>query len=108
MKFIKIGDLDRPISFGWNATCEFEDLTGGAAYKAILDMDHRKLRALLYVGLRLGAKEEKKDFEYTIEDVGGWLDGIGLELIEEVSILFAKSLPQEKPGKTGAKKKTLN
>ena len=104
MKTIKIDGLDKPIRFNFNALCEFEDITGIPFMEGIASLDLRGMRALIYVGLKSGAQQDGKPFEYTIDQVGEWLQ-VDTKLMEEVAIILAESLPQGKPGKTGAKKK---
>lgn len=86
VKFIDIGGEKRPVRYSVNALIEFEDLTGLNILSAGSVIDFRELktlRALAFVGLKHGARAEKKQFDIVLEDVGDWLavsDG-SIELI---------------------------
>lgn len=78
MKHIKLGGALRPLQFTINALIEFEELTG----LDINDLDDRmkisrikNIRALAYVAFKHGHKlEAKGDPDFTLEDVGNWLN----------------------------------
>lgn len=86
VKFIDIGGEKRPVRYSVNALIEFEEMTGLNILSAGSVIDFRELktlRALAFVGLKHGARAEKKQFDIVIEDVGDWLaigDG-SMELI---------------------------
>lgn len=79
MNHIEIGGEKRPIWYNINALILFEELTG---LDFTEDKDREKIhklknvRALAFAGLREGFIEENKgkDFPFTIEDVGKWID----------------------------------
>lgn len=79
---IKIGGKDRPVKYNLNAVIEFEELTGIDITKGSEDFARIKnMRALAFCGLKHGAKTEKVEIDFTIDDVGDWL-GFGDGTIE--------------------------
>lgn len=98
MDRVKINGKDRPICFGWNAYKEYEKLIGGSifAFTNPKEFSAGNILSLVYVGLMYGAKKEKEDINFTIEDVGDWMDE-NEELAVEVIEVYIKSMPD--PGK---------
>ncbi len=78
LKHIEIGGAMRPVKFTINALMEFEDLTGldiTVAEDRMTIGSLRNMRALTFVGLKHGHKKQSAVFpDFTIEDVGEWLD----------------------------------
>jgi hypothetical protein len=77
VKQIEIGGELRPVHFSINALIEFEELTGTDMLNGGTMVDFRslkKLRALTYVGLKYGARNEGKEFKHTQDEVGDWLN----------------------------------
>ena len=109
MKTIKIGGKKRPLDFDYNALCDYEDLVGSNFFDAIRSIDLRRGRALVYMGLKSGARKDNQNFDYTLEEVGEWLQEEDATIMEEVMIIVTESLPQKKKtqdGETEAKKKS--
>jgi hypothetical protein len=76
MHTVNIGGKERVVKFDLNAIIELEELTGVDITNKETHKDFTKvktLRALAFVGLKWGAKSEKQEVDFTIEDVGGWL-----------------------------------
>lgn len=74
---INIGGKDRPVKYNFNAIIEFEELTGidlAANDDKQMFTKPKFMRALAFVGLKHGAKVEKQEIDFTIDDVGDWLD----------------------------------
>jgi len=94
MDRVRIDKKDRPVCFGWNALAEYENISGKSVFQfaSVTDLSIGALRSLVYVGLLYGAKKDKGDTDFTIEDVGNWLtedSSIATKVIE----IFAKSMP---------------
>lgn len=79
IKTIDIGGKARPVKYNLNALIEFDELTGLDLTSGVDAKDFSKpksMRALAFCGLKHGAKTEKQEVDFTIEDVGEWL-GLG-------------------------------
>jgi hypothetical protein len=80
MKTIEIGGKLRPVLYGINALAEFNEGTGtdlSWIFKTIakpLGMNMNQVRWLIYVGLKQGAQESNLPVDFTVDDVGKWLD----------------------------------
>lgn len=59
-------------------------------------LSFREVIALIYSGLKEGARAEKKEFTLTTEDIGDILDGESAEKIKEFMDVFSSQMPQEK------------
>lgn len=107
-KIIIGGDL-RPLKFGFGALYQYEVRTGRSAIEDFNLMQKgfkvSILVELLYSGLLCGAKEEGKPFDYTGEEVAGWLDENPEGLLSEITQLFVDSMPQDKGDKGKGKTK---
>ncbi len=97
VKTIEIGGAKRPVKYGWNAICEFTDLTGIGLEDLSEDKDFSlsQIRALVYVGLKEGARAKKEEFEMSIEDVGDWI-GEDIDIIVEFTAVFTSQMPKAK------------
>lgn len=99
---MKIGKKDRKLKFGLNQSILYCNALG----VDISDMDDTfnnmangkgsgsELRALIWSALKDGARVEKSEFNYSLEDVGDWLDDIEADevanAIKELSATLAK------------------
>jgi len=105
MDYVKIGGTDRPVKFGWNALriytreakIPFMDI--GNLFDS---MDLDKLTILTYAGLVHGARTEKKDVDFTLDDVGDWL-GEDFDVVSKFLEIFTEQMPQPKNQKAPAK-----
>lgn len=103
IKEIIIGGQSRPIRFGFNALAEFCKVTGlkiGNIDEVGANMDFGHIRALVYCGLKDGARKAGDKFTATLEDVGDWMDD-SKEVIIEVFDEFVQS---QAPAPTQEKK----
>lgn len=95
IKEIKIGGKLRPVKFGWNAYAIFGDITGISIDKMVdfAEMKISDVMALIFAGLKEGARYKKQEFEHTIEDIGDWMD-------EDQSVIedFMKAFTESQPG----------
>jgi len=106
MDFIQIGGKERPVKYGWNAIREFtkngNDLGTLYSYSEdgkSLEVNIQSIGILLdliYVGLKNGARIEKTRIDFTIEDVGDWMDDEGIEKMNEFVTLFVDQIPKQK------------
>ena len=94
MNYIKINNKDRPVRFGWNALAEYERLTGMSLLQLVdmKNMGADKTLKLVYIGLLFGAKKEGDPVDFTVEDVGDWLDD-NENIIPDTINIFIKSMP---------------
>lgn len=78
-----------PVKFGFNAYMQLESILGITVQKLDLNsLTH--LINLAYVGLKEGARYEKKEFDLTIFDLGDLLDE-SPELLSQIVSAFNKS-----------------
>ena len=98
MDRVRINKKDYPVRFGWNALAEFENLSGSSVieFASMQKLSAGNTIKLVYVGLLYGAKKDNQDIDFTIEDVGDWLDKDS-EIITKGVVIFVKSIPE--PGK---------
>jgi len=103
---IKIGGELRPVKFGFNSLAEFGRITG----LKLQDLQNlgssltiEQVIVLVWCGLRYGAKKEGKPFDYTVEDVGDWLDE-DPNLVAEMLNTYGESQAPFVPEKAGKKK----
>lgn len=72
---IKIGGKKRPVAYTVNALIEFEELTGidlmSGNKEALSKL--KNIRALAFVGLKHGAKDQNVNVDFTEEEVGNWI-----------------------------------
>lgn len=76
-KNVKVGGEDRPVKFGFAALMEFTEENGLSMAELENLGDNMRLKDalfLVWVGLKHGARVEKKPFTYTVEEVADWLD----------------------------------
>lgn len=93
VKYVKIGNEERPVKYGFAALIEFTEANG--LTMADLDNlgDNMSLKDavfLVYIGLKHGARVEKKPFQKSIEDIADWLDE-NSGAMEEVLSVFGDS-----------------
>jgi hypothetical protein len=97
-KEIDFGGEKRPVKYGWNALALFGELTKTSLkdlFKFETEMTFKEVLALIYAGLKEGARVEKVDFTLTLEDVGDLLDKETDKVAEFVEI-FKEQMPQAK------------
>lgn len=98
MKTIDIGGQPRPVKYGINALSEFNEATRTTlqwifeiAQNPLL-MNFNQIRWMVYVGLKNGCKEQQREIDFTVEQVGTWLDKEFLKFPE-----FAKAMREDLP-----------
>jgi len=106
MDYVK-ADKKRPIKFGTFAIREFAKLKG-LSFDGALDymnkeenLDTEDVILLVYCGFIYGAKKEKKDVDFTLDDLWMWVDE-NPALIQDATKVWQESVPE---GKEGSKKK---
>ena len=98
MKYIEFGGEKRPVKYGWNALAIFGDMTGSGLNdlgKFETEMTFSEVLALMYAGLKEGARAEKKEFNLAVEDIGDFLDS-DTDKIQEFIDVFTSEMPQSK------------
>ena len=98
MKYIEFGGEKRPVKYGWNALAIFGDMTGSGLNdlgKFETEMTFSEVLALIYAGLKEGARAEKKEFNLAVEDIGDFLDN-DTDKIQEFIGVFTSEMPQSK------------
>jgi len=98
MQYIEFGGEKRPVKYGWNALAIFGDMTGSGLNdlgKFETEMTFSEVLALIYAGLKEGARAEKKEFNLAVEDIGDFLDN-DTDKIQEFIDVFTSEMPQSK------------
>ncbi len=101
IKQIKFGGETRPVKYGWAALAEFGKLSGvnfANLEKIEGELDFEGVLAIIYVGLKHGARADGKEFTYTMNDVGDLLDeedDFNAKLQEFLDV-FTEQMPQPK------------
>jgi hypothetical protein len=107
-KIVKF-DKKRPVFFGFAAIAKFEELTGAKMAEMDKVLSEGKVAdmiAFAFSGVYGGAKKEKLEIDFDIDDVANWLDDI--EDLEQLFAVYMDCMPMVKSGtatKSGAKKK---
>jgi hypothetical protein len=92
---IEIGGKKRTLHFSMNFWCHFTDTLN----ISLNDLDKfftsginiSTIRALIYSGLISYDQEEKNNIDYTIYDVGSWLEDFGSEQLTKVMNTLSQS-----------------
>jgi len=107
---IAIGGELRPIHYGFAALAEWCDITGSGLKDLSTLANNLSLNsaiALIYCGLKHGARRNKEEFNQTIEDVADWIDEEGMDIFSEAMEIFSESMTKINPSekkKKGKKK----
>lgn len=112
MRSLKIGGEIRPLYFSINSLIELEEITG-------IDMSEpesryklakiKNIRALAYVGLKHGYKKkhgEDKEPDFTLENVGHWLNKNSISKIEEIFVEESSTGDDDDENEEETKKKS--
>ena len=107
---MNIGGKERKLKFGINQSityCEILNIDISDMDESFQRMANGKgtgteLRALFYSALKDGARIEKSEFNYTVEDIGDWLDEV---TPEEIQVAIGEMVSTLAKGKNVAKKK---
>jgi hypothetical protein len=94
-QYIQIEGGQVPFSFGMAALAQFCDehgMTLADFSKLGENMEPKILLSLLWYGIKDGHRKERKDFSYTITDVGDLLDEHPA-FLEKAMDIVAKSMP---------------
>ncbi len=107
-KTLAIGGEVRPIHYGFAALGEWCDITGIGLQelgKLGENMSLNSAMALIYCGLKHGARRNKEDFNYTVDDVADWIDEEGMDIFNEAMEVFSESLAKLNPSEKKKKEK---
>lgn len=110
-QYIEMGGQNRPIRFGFSGLYQYERQTGRSALADFAEFQQGiekvsviRLMELVHSGLLAGYKAEKKEIDFTIDDVADWVDD---SVLKQVFDAFALSFPpDEGNGQQGKPKKT--
>jgi len=98
MHYINIGGNERPIHFGVNAMALYSEMENISMDEMMAKIDKMRLDQmvkLIYAALKEAARKEKDDIEFTVSDVGDWLDDDFSKLTECINIM-GKTMPTAK------------
>lgn len=93
VKHVEIGGKERPVKFGFAALMEFTEANGYTMADLDTLGDNMKLKDALFLvwcGLKHGARVEKQEYSFNLEDIADWLDEKP-EAMEEVLNVFSSS-----------------
>ena len=93
---IEIGGKVRTLHFSMNFWCHFTETLGIGLndlekYFTAENLNISSIRALIYSGLIAYDQEEKNAIDYTIYDVGSWLEDFGAEKLQKVMSALTES-----------------
>ena len=101
-----INGVDYPVKYGFAALRAFTDVTGTTLQELSKlgdSMTTTQALALVWAGLKDGARVMKKDFDLSIDDVADLIDE-DQEAMNKVLAVFQDSLAQPSKNKTKKKK----
>ncbi len=93
---IEIGGTERTLHFSMNFWCHFTETLGISLndldkFFTTENLNISAIRALIYSGLIAYDQEEKNAIDYTIYDVGSWLEDFGSEELQKVMVALTQS-----------------
>ena len=93
---VEIGGKKRSLHFSMNFWCHFTDTLGIGlndleTYFTSSNFSISTIRTLIYSGLIAYDQEEKKAIDYTIYDVGSWLENFDSKQLSEVMSVLSQS-----------------
>jgi len=97
VEIIETNERKHPIRFGFNALREFSKMTGMTLSQLEslgndMTLDHAI--TLMYCGFKDGARKEKVNFRYSVDDISDWIDD-DESLIEKVFKVFEDQFNSE-------------
>ena len=98
MEQILIGGRERPIEFGWNGMrifCREAKVPLAKIDRLGEEMTPDDVTILVYAGLRHGAEREKQKVDFTIDDVGEWIND-DIEVVGKAMKIFQEQMPKLK------------
>lgn len=93
---VKVGGRLRHLRVDNNALCIVEELTGADMVKGVANPGLLILRALCYGALVSGARASGEKRDFTVEDVGDWMEETP-EILEVVLALMKGAVPEAPP-----------
>lgn len=97
VQIIETNERKLPVRFGFNALREFSRMTGMTLAQLESmgsDMTLDQAITLMFCGLKDGARKEKTQFRYSVDDVADWIDD-DEELIEKVFKVFEEQFSSD-------------
>ena len=107
LKTIAIGGELRPLHFGFSALSQWCDISGLGLNDLGTIGENLSLSnaiSLIYVGLKHGARKQNEDFNYTVDDIGDWIDEAGMEVFNECMEVFTQQMAKLNPEEEKKKK----
>ena len=99
---VRAGGKIRPMRVGMNALCTVQELTGRDLASGDVLVGLVGLRALVFAALADGARKHKQPVDFTVDDVGDWIDE-DPELVQKAIELTTAGNPDQEPeGEQGA------
>lgn len=97
--YITIGGESRPVRFGMNAlriySLEYNIPLAKVGFLS-KQTNLGELIGLYFCGFRDGARAEKKDFQFTVEDVSDWFD-LDNSLLEQMMVIYIRQYAGNPP-----------
>lgn len=93
---LKVGQEEKPFSFGFGALCKLEQQTGVSIQELPTKLAEKPLSLIieiLHIGFHEGARKEKDSFTQSKEDVADWLDS-NPDLFNEAMKIINESMPK--------------
>lgn len=94
---VRAGGKVRHVRVDNNALCIVEEITGVSLLDGVANPGMRVLRALCYGALVSGARATGGRRDFTVEDVGDWMEETP-ELLEAVLQMVQPAMPEAPPG----------
>lgn len=98
MEKIFIGRRERPIKYGWNSIrifCRISGITLTELSRIGDNLTPDNVTMLIYAGLKHAAEREKLEVDFTIDDVGDWINE-DIAVISKCMQLFRQQMPELK------------
>ena len=101
-EYLNLGGIERPVRFGFAALYQYEQRTGRNALTDFAAMQSGLASVslmvdLLFAGLCAGTRYEKKQVDYTQEDVSEWI-GSDMTTLQKAAEMFAASFEPAQEG----------
>lgn len=94
---VQLGGQMRPMKFGFIAISEFSEMTnrklGDITDLTKGDLTVKEMLLLCYCALKNGARVEGREFNFSVEDVGDWLDE-NPEVIVQMGAAISEQMPK--------------
>lgn len=103
MDYLKVGDKQRPIYFGFLAYKIYEKKTGNNAFSGFANINAGDFVALAEAGFLAAAEYCNLEIDFTESDVMQWLDADDKKLVADVLEILAEAEGGKKKPKKASK-----